>query len=365
MKKVLYIYNNVCARILLLVVVLLAACSEDADDHRLAGPDDEDVLQLGTIGQAETVDEGMQTRAVPSGYTEYTGGSSIGVFLTKDNTAPEQVSTFSYREESGWFSLVTVKTETYYIYGFMPANLGTYSISLLPLTTSYSQGARLSLTGMKSVLSEDACIISGVKGAAKETAAEEAASLRRGSFVYQGQTKGNNYVNLMLDHLYCAVRFLLKVGDEYSNLRVIKLKELKIKALYCTNVSLTMTLTPNTTGADPISNPVWNYSGGSDEAVLFYDANGLELTNTVDPTTAIQGYFPPIPDVGRNLSITCTYDVYDKNGNLVRENCEAVNRLPQMTPGRGNRLTLTLTVKPTYLYVLSEPDLDNPTVSIE
>ena len=62
----------------------------------------------------------------------------------------------------------------------------------------------------------------------------------------------------------------------------------------------------------------------------------------------------------------CTYDVYDKEGNKTRANCVAENKLPadQIVAGLNKRTTLTLMVNPTYLYVLSDPDLDNPTVVI-
>ena len=79
-------------------------------------------------------------------------------------------------------------------------------------------------------------------------------------------------------------------------------------------------------------------------------------------------------DVADNLVLQCTYDVYDKNvttehldGNLVRANCVAENKLPEnrVKAEVNQRTLLTITVNPTYLYVLSEPDLDNPTITIE
>ena len=71
-----------------------------------------------------------------------------------------------------------------------------------------------------------------------------------------------------------------------------------------------------------------------------------------------------------------SYEVYDKNvtpahpnGNLIRKG-SAVNRLNPLSilelkesqMKRGCEYKLKLTVMPTYLYVLSEPDLDNPSV---
>ena len=74
------------------------------------------------------------------------------------------------------------------------------------------------------------------------------------------------------------------------------------------------------------------------------------------------------------FEMTATYNVYDRNGNLIRKDCEAKNVLKltksdsdQILPGglaHGQKYTFNLTVNPTYLYVLSDPDLDNPTVTI-
>jgi hypothetical protein len=61
-----------------------------------------------------------------------------------------------------------------------------------------------------------------------------------------------------------------------------------------------------------------------------------------------------------------TYNVYDRKGNLIRKDCKAKNVLNLPTGGltRGQKYTFNLTVNPTYLYVLSDPDLDNPTITV-
>ena len=41
------------------------------------------------------------------------------------------------------------------------------------------------------------------------------------------------------------------------------------------------------------------------------------------------------------------------------------NKLRNLNTVRGQRVTLNLNIAPTYLGVLSEPDLDNPTIKIQ
>ncbi len=78
--------------------------------------------------------------------------------------------------------------------------------------------------------------------------------------------------------------------------------------------------------------------------------------------------------IARGLSLICTYDVYaydainNKIGSRVREDCVAVNDLSVLAGlaslTRGKRTTINLTVEPTYLYRLSDDEIDNPGIKV-
>ena len=74
-----------------------------------------------------------------------------------------------------------------------------------------------------------------------------------------------------------------------------------------------------------------------------------------------------MPGCDDALSLVCIYDVYDRKGNLVRKDCEATNTLPKSlgisSLKAGERQPIALTVAPTYLGVLSDPDLNNPDIT--
>jgi hypothetical protein len=79
-----------------------------------------------------------------------------------------------------------------------------------------------------------------------------------------------------------------------------------------------------------------------------------------------------MPQGVSTLILTSLYDVYDTKGNLIRKDCKATNTMElkdllteQTEAKRGWRYQVNLNINPTYLYVLSEPDLDNPTVTVE
>jgi hypothetical protein len=60
------------------------------------------------------------------------------------------------------------------------------------------------------------------------------------------------------------------------------------------------------------------------------------------------------------MTLKTTYDIYDRKGNLIRQNCEAINQVGNKLAGhtRGQRVTLLINVAPTYLYTLSEQDVE-------
>ena len=167
------------------------------------------------------------------------------------------------------------------------------------------------------------------------------------------------------------MRFNFKVVHTYDQLRTIKLKKLQLQSAGMKKyVNATITLTANTTGESPISS--LEFSNGSYENLG--DDDGTLFDNSEEPvvlTTAASSFLGCfLPGSGNEFTLKSTYDVYDKAGNLIRQDCKASNliKLSDLSSspslGRGKMLAIDLTVNPTYLYMLSEPDLDNPTITI-
>ena len=94
--------------------------------------------------------------------------------------------------------------------------------------------------------------------------------------------------------------------------------------------------------------------------MIFDSDEGTALDQTTP--LPINAYFAPT--LSENLTIVTTYDVYDRKGNLIRQNCTATNKLPDLEANRGQRVLVNLTVNPTYAYVMSDPDMPNPTITI-
>ena len=105
----------------------------------------------------------------------------------------------------------------------------------------------------------------------------------------------------------------------------------------------------------------------TDGVEFWSSTNGEELGTTY---ISHNGSFMPLGVT--SLVLTSVYDVYDTKGNLIRQDSKATNTIRisdlltgQTTTRRGSRYTVNMTINPTYLYMLSDPDLDSPTVEIE
>ena len=68
--------------------------------------------------------------------------------------------------------------------------------------------------------------------------------------------------------------------------------------------------------------------------------------------------------LSENFILESEYEVYDLKDNLLSTRT-ARNNLSGVLPVMGQKKEVVLTVEPTYLYQLSDDDLNNPVVTIE
>ena len=276
----------------------------------------------------------------------------------------------------------------YYGYGFIPRDAAdNATISLLTKENeedpdpTYADGAVLTIQGLKTVAYNANVII----GAKEGPDADHDNTLRAGDFKFHLNTgeHATNYLYFLFDHLDAALVINMRVHADYYALRHIKLKKIHLQTATDAGftkqkVNVTVTLKANNSGANPIKSITYTSTGDDLSGDYVYASTEGEWI----PSTEVEGngisflsHF--IPKDVTSLIITSTYDVYDTNtsesadGNLIRKECTATNTIPLSlidrfdVAERGKKYTINLTIKPTYLYVLSEPDLDNPTVTVE
>ena len=269
----------------------------------------------------------------------------------------------------------------YYVYGFMPRDAADdASITMRDGSSTYADGAVLTIKGLQSVAADASIII----GANTGPDADHDGGLRRGDFkiTLNSGTASKTYIYMLLDHLCPALYVSMKVDGDYAKLRTIKLKRLYLQTVTDDGPTkkkhdVIVTLRSNLDGSNPIESIVFKTRDDTEESggTMFSSSEGVTLP--VLAYSVFIGHFIPL-DVTK-LILTSTYDVYDKNvttehpdGNLVRKDCKATNTLdlkklisPFEGVRRDYRYNILLTVNPTYLYMLSDPDLDNPTIELE
>ena len=322
---------------------------------------------------------------IASKYVAYEGGyQPIAIAFTKDTKEPKLHYLFKVDDE--WRIDTGDGIEAgndYQLYGFIPNKTGIeYSITDRDVANAnYTEGAIMKLQNVPSVMSEDLCVVIGAKhGYDKEHDGNSDGTnrLRQGDFTYTAASSpGGNFVFLLFDHLYASLCINMKVHSDYAKVRQIKLDSLMLRT-QVDNVpsrkktDITITLEANNGITSPIETISYSPTAGSEDidekGLTFWSSKtGHPLTTKFQPFI---GHFMPLSIT--RLILTSFYDVYDTKGNLIRENCKAVNSvlLSELFSGqtmteRGKRYIVNMTIQPTYLYMLSEPDLNNPTTVIE
>ena len=314
-------------------------------------------------------------RALPEGYVVYDNLSpqipadeaGIKCFLTRAN---ETIFNGTLTYKSGaWTSKIPADEGTYYVYGMMP-NSEASKVTLTPLSgPDFANGAKMEIDKLNAVTASDVCAIVGVKGAASKVGIENS-GIELGKFSFNADD--GTFIYLLIDHLYAALQLNMNISSEYNALRTIKLTKLTLKSNSVTKTyKVTATMTPNETNTSPLAVTYAATTEDGKEIELYNGKgkgeNGQDIEKELEVDKYIQFLACTVPlSTNTQFEMETTYNVYDRKGNLIRKNCTAKNVLNLPTGGlaRGQKYTFNLTVNPTYLYVLSDPDLDNPTVVV-
>ena len=378
---------------------------EQMDDFARAWttPEEDDTRSWATGNDTRTWTTGHVTRTdtwePPTGYVTYDAiYGTNGLFATQRNLTNKSIKaffinitdlsqynqgTFSYKStDNKWQLSEPIETSSFYFYGYIPSEAASQSSNITGNST-FAEGAVMHLNGINTVTPNDVCVIIGAKnGDSKSTVT----GLQAGQFLVAANAStldtpgSDNYIFLLFDHLYSSLRFNFTVDEDYDALRTIRLRKLEMipysdgnKTLINAKYNATVKLKANTNNTNPITEVTFEGDQSSGNATFEPLFNGEEKLEH-GKFTCFMGCF--VPGETKHFLLRSTYDVYDKNtdknekGNLIRQGCVAENYidLPNMlnvsNVQRGHMYAVTLKVHPTYLYVLSEPDLDNPTVVV-
>ena len=369
--------------------LLLEACSSDsASDSRPDNSSSERTVRLSAGARQYHVDDAEMasapglTRTVTypeptSEWAPITPTDNMLVFVTKEKdspTASDVLSRIFYSTTSGWQSNITITDagpdNHYLIYGFMPIDAENVNISS---ATNYNAGATMTIKGLKVLTQTDPCVIVGV-GRQQESTSD--VTLKWGTFDFtfkEGTSDVIDYMSILLDHIYSRYHFQVKIDADYAQLRTIKITKMTLEALSddgtqtVGTVNATVNIQTNTTNTNPISSVTFTRNAGT-RSVTFFE-------NTTTPLSLTTSYqdagFCLAPGDQHWFRLTTVYEVYNRDNKHIRTNTATntfdtanfkEHKITNTNPGLDH--TIQIIVNPTYLYVLSDSDLDNPTFDI-
>lgn len=326
------------AMMLSVVVGMLTACSDD-DAPKEKG----NTLQIAGFTRAG------ETTPADNAYSPL----KLYFYSTEDG---EQTGQFFYNDNV-WKSAVEVTAgHRYSVYGYAPATGGTCTVSSIN-----HEGATLTISNLTTVNAEDVCIVVGVQQLESSATAK---NVPLGKLDFVGQS-GQNLINVLVDHIYASLQCQFQVDATYNAIRSIHVKKLELATTWTYPTgTMTATLAANETKTTPITSLTWALVGeGPKDPITIFEANDevpeMVLNNSWS-TSFGMGCYVPDARVTSGMTLTTIYDIYDRKGNLIRQNCKATNQIGNKLAGhtRGQRVTLRINVAPTYLYTLSEQDVE-------
>ena len=361
-------YRWLCSCLVVGGMMLLSGCSGSSGDD--LPQSEQSSLQLGAVTRTNGAFK-IPNDANPASSIQLSLAT-----LTPTNENPNLYTMVerTYAYSNGQWSSNTpfiVKEETpYYLYGYMSSSSSISAAQSAP-NGDYSKGMNLTFSNLPAITFDDICVLVGVQRV--EALSSETPTVTEGQYGFRTGIKGKNYLNLLMAHLYSKLSVSFKIDPAYAELRSIRLKEVKLTSKYADGASVTL----NLRSGQGIGSP--SFPSGSEGDVVhtmtLFKSSAIipekvldkALANQVDPSLVLDlpAYCRPVAVEGTyNLTLTTTYDVYDLKGqNLgerVSENKIEFN-VAEIKPGQEKQLVLT--VKPTYLYVLSDNDADNPTIT--
>lgn len=367
----------ICASILLASTALVS-CQRDGIIYR-------NMVTLYPVVES-SIETTVLTRALTGDYSPYNSGSRqtiLAYAVNSDETSQKLSGVFSPSSAGGWRSTLEVEAEkSYYV----------YSYTSLPGATGYNlnftspDDVNLTFSGLSLISGTDPMVSTAAAGKflVDDPDGSEYPELTDGSFsIGQVNTPANDKstkVFLAMKHLYAKATLSIKVDSKYNELRTIKVKQVSVsttaggtlpgthKINFRKNTDIAQLVKDQNTSVSNDTQTSVDILRGESSSVQFDNPDTKDCVTLLPETLKEFGWFTFLPATylggsNPNLSITVTYDVYDKSDPavLLRQDQTVTNGniLRKLTSGgvAGNNYRIKLTVNPTYLIVLSNTDV--------
>lgn len=333
-------YNILYITLCLATILSLGGCAEEALNENEASK----VVVDTDVALEPTVE--VQTRASSEYAAPSEDGFAVGVIgiESKDGSirlAGKSYSTTYDKANTRWHSSIRVEPGKYYFYAYHPTTLS-------PDVDATNRKATFSVEGFCDYDLMASCETMGYRE--NTTPATTPWSIT--NTLYEVQ-KENNKVSFKLNHLLAKVKVNFSYGAPYSDLRDIEITSVKLTT--ANKYTIAYNYVNNTTVYTPTASNVTKTLAKPDAATLDSDHKSFDYTTFYVVPAVLNG----------DITMVVTYNVYDKKGTCTREAVTATNKLKVATAAKAaESYTLNIKVVPTYLYQLSDGDLDNPTFQL-
>lgn len=360
MKQMRYTKTAICIG----MIICLAACQNEGLDRK-----------KGSLRVSAFAYEGqVVSRTTADGYTDFantygaTASSPVVMPFWAVLGANSYDFTASYNG-TGWSSYCHLEpdnTYPYHFYSYLPQSITADGVGV----TFTSSPATLTFGNVPAVLGKDLLV-------SVATTSDKSGTTDPYDQVIDGSD--NQLLTFRMDHVLAKLTFSFTnpTGKSFSDLRQIVIKTVEVKTDWSPrwNIVCTMgnSLSYNIESSDgePVSHTIENNSSQPTigESVTGYLVE-QKAYNESASTSFGSCYLVPneVPNDGHAVAIKATYDVYDKNGTLIRADEIAVNNSLVITLKNtlgynpiegGKEYKVNVQVIPDYLYVLGDDDAGN------
>ena len=357
MKQMRYTKTAICIG----MIICLAACQNEGLDRK-----------TGSLRVSAFAYEGQVVSRAADGYTDFanTYGATSSTPVVMPFWAVSGANSFNFEASyngTGWSSYCHLEQGTYNFYSYLPKSITADGVDVTFTNGSPATSATLTFSNVPAVLGKD-LLVSVATTSDKSGTTDP----------YDQEINGsdNQPLTFRMDHVLAKLTFSFTnpTGKSFSDLRRIVIKEVEVKTTWSQrwNIVCTMdnSLSYNIEYSDgePVSHTIEN---NSSQTINEKSVSGylVEQKAYNESASTPFGSCYLVPNKDHAVAIRATYDVYDKNGTLIRAGEKAVNNslviTRKNTSGNDNPIEagteykVNVQVIPDYLYVLGDDDAGN------
>lgn len=364
MKQMRYTKTVIC----LGMIICLAACQNEGLDRK-----------KGSIRVSAFAYEGqVVSRAADDVYTNFanTYGATASSPVVMPFWAVSGANSYKFEASyngTGWSSYCHLEPDTYNFYSYLPKSITADGVDVTFTNGSLATPATpatLTFSNVPAVLGKDLLV------SVATTSGDSSTDNPYDQYIDGSEQQP---LTFRMDHVLAKLTFSFTnpTGKSFSDLRRIVIKEVEVKTALSQlwkrwNIVCTMDNSLNYQITEGSGTPVpHTIKNNSSQTINGEPVTGylVEQKAYNESASTSFGSCYLVPNEGHEVAIRATYNVYDKNGTLIRENEIAVNNslviTRKNTSGNynpieaGTEYKVNVQVIPDYLYVLGDDDAGN------